>query len=322
MTKYRSNLPQHSGKICITDGGMETDLIFNKQISLPEFASYDLLRTQDGYEFLYQYFTVYADIARRFGVGLILETPTWRANPDWGEKIGDSSEAIHQLNLKAVVLVEQIRQDFETAETPIVSSGCIGPRRDGYRPDIIMTVSQAQCYHSQQISTFAQSRADMVSALTLNYINEAIGITLAAKAFNLPVSISFTLETDGKLPSGDTLEQAIKAVDAATDSYPAYFMINCAHPTHFCHILGNETCNNRLRGIRANASCSSHAELDEAEELDDGNPQELGEQLADIRRQSPQINVIGGCCGTDHRHIELIAFCCSSTATSLVENAV
>lgn len=311
MSKYRSNLPQQSDKICITDGGMETDLIFNKQINLPEFASYDLLRTQQGYETLFEYFKDYAELAQRFNLGLILETPTWRANPDWGKKIGDSLNSLHQFNLKAVKLVEHIRQDFETELAPIVISGCIGPRGDGYTPDSIMTAFEAQSYHSVQIESFSQSNVDMVSALTLNYVEEAIGITLAAKQFNLPICISFTVETDGKLPTGESLEHAIHAVDQATDNAPAYYMINCAHPTHFSEILGDELCATRLKGIRANASSCSHAELDEAEELDYGNPQELGQQFANIRARFPHVNIIGGCCGTDYRHIEQIAVCCS-----------
>jgi len=311
MSIYQSNLPQLSGKFCITDGGMETDLIFNKNIDLPEFASYDLLRTQEGYETLYEYYESYAKLAQRFNVGLILETPTWRANPDWGKKIGDSVDAIHYFNLKAVKQIEQIREQYGTEDSPIVISGCIGPRGDGYRPGSLMTASQAQQYHSTQIESFSQSNADLVSALTFNYIDEAIGVALAAKQFNLPVCISFTVETDGKLPTGESLAEAIKAVDEATDNGPVYYMLNCAHPTHFFDILKDEQCIARLRAIRANASSCSHEELDEAEELDDGNPHELGQQFSEIRDRFPHINVLGGCCGTDYRHIEQIAVNCA-----------
>lgn len=311
MTKYRFNLPQKTAKICITDGGMETDLVFNKQIALPEFAAYDLLRSSQGTETLYDYFVDYADLARRYELGLILETPTWRANSDWGKKIGDSPDDLQQINSKAVQLIEQIRQEFESTQSPVVISGCIGPRGDGYRPGSLMSASEAMQYHAVQIQTFAQTNVDMVAALTLNYIEEAIGITRAALQQNLPVCISFTLETDGKLPTGETLEQAISAVDAATSQGPVYYMTNCAHPTHFTHMLDNTVCKSRLQGLRANASSCSHEELDEAEILDDGNPAELGQQFADIRTQFPQINVIGGCCGTDLRHIEQIAEKCT-----------
>lgn len=311
MTKYRFDLPQHSGKLCITDGGLETEFVFNKQVDLPEFASYDLLRSEQGYSALYDYFSVYAKMAHHYEVGLILETPSWRANPDWGHKIGDSLETLNCLNQRGVKLIEQLREQFETTNSPIVISGCIGPRGDGYSPEFFMTDNEAQNYHRFQISSFAETNVDMVAALTLNYVDEAIGVTLAAKEFDLPVCISFTVETNGQLPTGESLEHAIQAVDQATNAYPAYFMINCAHPTHFQHSLNNETCRTRLKGLRANASSCSHAELDEAEELDEGNPYELGKQFADILTKFPQINIIGGCCGTDHRHIEQIAYYCS-----------
>jgi len=311
MAKYRTELPQQNGKICLTDGGLETDFVFNKQIDLPEFASYDLLRTEQGYSSLYNYFSVYAKLAQRYQLGLILETPTWRANPSWGEKIGDSADTLHLVNQKAVELLEQIRENFETNNTPIIISGCIGPRGDGYNPELFMSAAQAQTYHSQQMASFAESSVDMVAALTLNYVDEAIGISLSAKAHKLPVCISFTVETNGRLPTGETLEQAIQTVDEETNHYPNYFMINCAHPTHFQRSLDNQTCKSRLKGLRANASSCSHAELDEAENLDDGNPRELGKQFAELRSQFPQINIIGGCCGTDHRHIEQIALCCT-----------
>lgn len=311
MAKYRRNLPQNTGKICITDGGLETDLVFHKQIALPEFASYDLLKSDEGYTTLLDYFMEYAELAKQYKVGLILETPTWRANSDWGAKIGDSQESLVQINLTSVKLIEEVRHQFENEHTPIIISGCIGPRGDGYQPDFFMSISEAQRYHQLQIETFAQSNADMVAALTINYIDEAIGITLAAQQVNLPVCISFTVETDGKLPTGETLAEAIDAVDQASQTEPVYYMINCAHPTHFLNVLKEDICKKRLRGLRANASTCSHAELDEAEHLDEGNPEELGKQFSTIRRQYPFVNIIGGCCGTDIRHIRQITEYCS-----------
>lgn len=307
MAMYRENLPQMSNKLCITDGGMETTLVFHQQIDLPEFASYDLLRNEEGYDTLFTYYKNYAQMAAEHNVGLILETPTWRANPDWGEKIGDSTETLSALNKTAVKLVKHIRDDYATPDSPIVISGCIGPRGDGYVASSKMTTEEAEHYHSEQIAIFSDSDADMVAALTLNYVEEAIGITCAAQRYNIPVCISFTLETDGRLPTGETLEDAIAAVDEATQSGPAYYMINCAHPTHFSHLIeqGGEWLH-RLKGIRGNASCLSHAELDEAEVLDEGNPEEFGEQCQHLLRQANSLTVIGGCCGTDTRHIEQV----------------
>lgn len=307
MSEYRHCLPQLNGKFCITDGGMETDFCFNHKIELPEFAAYDLLRDEAGYSRLFDYYKSFAELAQRFAVGLVLETPTWRANPDWGTKLGDSKEALHKLNLASVKLVEHVREDFNSEEAPIIISGCVGPRGDGYRPDGLMSAHEAQHYHTQQLATFAESNVDMVAALTINYAAEAEGITKAAQQLNLPVCISFTVETDGNLPTGQTLGEAIMAVDQATDNGPAYYMINCAHPSHFGHLFtGDEPWLDRIKGLRANASCLSHEELDGSETLDDGEPITFGRELGELKAHNKQLTVLGGCCGTDYRHIEQV----------------
>lgn len=312
MSKYRKQLPQLSNKTFITDGGLETSLIFHNNIEIPEFAAYDLLRSQEGYETLLDYYITYAALAQKYKQGLVLETPTWRANSDWGEKIGDSNKQLAILNAKAVQLIKSIRDDYENEDTPIVVSGCLGPRGDGYSPTSIMTASQAKTYHIAQIATFHESDVDMVAALTVNYVDEAIGITLAAQEYDMPVCISFTLETDGKLPTGESLEDAITLVDSATQNGPVYYMINCAHPSHFDHLIdASSPWLKRLKGLRCNASCLSHAELDECTELDDGNPQEFGFEFKYLKKQAPHLTVLGGCCGTDERHIEAI---CESVA--------
>lgn len=300
-------LPQLAGKICITDGGMETDLVFHHQLDLPYFAAYDLLRHQQGYDTLFDYYKSYAELALKYKLGLILETVTWRANADWGAKIGDSLQDLEKFNLQSVKLIEHIREEYEDEDAPIVISGCLGPRGDGYTPSQTMSVSEAQDYHSTQIATFAKSNADMIAGLTLNYVEEAIGLTLAAQEHGLPVCISFTVETDGKLPTGDTLAQAIHAVDQATNDGPVYYMINCAHPTHFSHLFHTqERWLNRVKGLRGNASCLSHAELNESETLDEGSPTQFGAELGALKSLSPHITVLGGCCGTDYRHIEQV----------------
>ena len=310
MGIFTQQLPQLADKVFITDGGLETDLVFHHQLDLPYFAAYDLLRHQQGYDTLFDYYKSYAELAKSYQLGLILETVTWRANTDWGGKIGDSPQDLENLenfNLQSVKLLEHVREEYGIAETPIVISGCIGPRGDGYVPSQKMTSSEAQDYHSVQIATFAQSNADMIAAITLNYVEEAIGITLAAQEHDLPVCISFTVETDGKLPTGDTLVEAIHAVDRATDRGPAYYMINCAHPTHFSHLFrAQDRLLNRVKGLRGNASCLSHDELNESEALDEGNPTQFGAELSDLKAMSPHLTVLGGCCGTDHRHIEEI----------------
>ena len=308
MNRYRKQLPQIDDELFITDGGLETTLIFHDGIELRHFAAFDLLKTDEGTAALRHYYLRYVDIAKRSRRGIVLETATWRANADWGEKLGYDAEALAVANRNAVDLLVRIRDGCDTRDTPIVVSGNVGPRGDGYRPDARMAPDAARAYHAPQIDVFAETGADMAAAFTMNYVEEAIGIALAARRADMPFAISFTVETDGRLPSGASLAEAIERTDDATGGYPVYYMINCAHPTHFEHALhegGAWTA--RIRGLRANASKRSHAELDERADLDIGNPRELAAHYRALRRLLPRLAVVGGCCGTDHRHVQAIS---------------
>lgn len=304
MSKYRKHLPQLKDQLFVTDGGLETTLIYHEGIDLPYFAAFDLLKDDTGIAVLRRYFVRYIELARSHGLGVILEAPTWRANPDWAAKLGYDAVALADANRKAIGLLLEIRAALETARTKIVISGNLGPRGDGYIADLRMDAAEARDYHAPQVQTFADTDADMVAAFTMNYVEEAIGIVHAARAAQMPVAISFTLETDGRLPSGQTLQDAIAQTEAATDAYAAYYMINCAHPTHFQQSLQGGDWLKRIRGVRANASCKSHAELDASTTLDAGNPDELGAQYRELRSTLNRLAVIGGCCGTDHRHVD------------------
>jgi len=311
MTSATHSLPQMNGGLFLTDGGIETTLIFHDGFELPCFAAFDLLKDERGTRALRRYFARHAWVARTNGLGFILESPTWRASRDWGDKLGYSAADLEEANRKAIRLLRDVKAIYEAPRTKMVISGCVGPRGDGYEPGKVMSPDEAQAYHSQQIRIFAEEKVDMVSAMTMTNIEEAIGVVRAAQDSGLPVVISFTVETDGNLPTGDSIGNAIASVDRATGNGPAYYMINCAHPTHFGHILlSGEPWIARIGGMRANASRLSHAQLDNATELDDGDPAEFGRQLADIRSRLKRMNVLGGCCGTDHRHIERIAMSC------------
>jgi S-methylmethionine-dependent homocysteine/selenocysteine methylase len=299
---YRTGLPQLEGDLWLTDGGIETTLIFHQGLDLPAFAAFVLLRDEQGTDALRRYYAPYLELASEQGVGFVLESPTWRASPRWAAELDISESELDELNRRAIALMEELR---DGAGVPAVISGCIGPQDDGYSPQTKLTADAAQEYHSTQIGTFADTAADMVTAITMTYADEATGVTRAAQAAGLPVAISFTVETDGRLPSGQELGDAIAEVDDATDGGPAYYMVNCAHPTHFEAVL-DERAANRIRGLRANASTKSHAELDEAEELDEGDPADLGARYAALRAQLPALGVVGGCCGTDDRHVGAI----------------
>jgi S-methylmethionine-dependent homocysteine/selenocysteine methylase len=301
--RTRDRLPQLDGQLFLTDGGIETTLIFHEGLDLPLFAAFDLLKDDEGTEALRRYYEPYLELARERGLGFVLESPTWRASPRWAAEIGYGADELDALNRKAIALMEELRERY-AGGAPIVISGCIGPQDDGYSPETKLSAAEAQDYHSTQIGTFADTSADMVCAVTMTYADEAVGITRAAQDTGVPAAISFTLETDGRLPSGQELGAAIEQVDAETDAAPAYYMINCAHPTHFEDVLeGGAAWARRIRGLRANASMKSHAELDEAEELDEGDPDDLGERYAALKEKLPELNVLGGCCGTDHRHV-------------------
>lgn len=301
---YRNHLPQLDGGLFLTDGGIETTLIFHEGLDLPAFAAFDLLKDEEGTEALRRYYEPYAALAREHGVGFVLESPTWRASPRWARELGYSEKELEKLNRKAIALMEEIRDRYKSNGAPVVISGCVGPQDDGYSPATKLTAAAAQDYHATQIATFSDTAADMVTAITMTYVDEAIGLTRAATQSELPVAISFTVETDGRLPSGQALGEAIRQVDDETGGAPAYYMINCAHPTHFDGVIGeHEPWHDRIRGLRANASAKSHAELDEATELDEGDPADLGARYAGLKAKLPELNVLGGCCGTDHRHV-------------------
>jgi S-methylmethionine-dependent homocysteine/selenocysteine methylase len=312
VAKYRDHLPQLSGHLFLTDGGIETSLIYLQGFDLPYFAAFDLLKDDRGLAALRAYFEPYARIAREQQLGIVLESPTWRASTDWADKLGYSEEQLADIRRRSVDLLVDLRREYETPTSPVVISGCLGPRGDGYSPTNRMGAHEAAAYHAPEIRGFAATDADLVTAITMNYPEEAIGIARAAQDEGMPVVVSFTVETDGRLPTGDTLQEAIEAVDAQTGSAPAYYMVNCAHPTHFAGVLaGGADWTHRIRGLRANASRKSHAELDISTTLDAGNPDELAGEYRDIRARLRNLNVVGGCCGTDHRHIERIALVCS-----------
>jgi homocysteine S-methyltransferase len=299
---YRDRLPQLDADVFLTDGGIETVLIFHEGLELPAFAAFTLL--DDGIETLRRYYEPYARLAREHGVGFVAEAPTWRASPRWAAELGYSLAELDAHNRRAIALMGELRRDDGP---PVVISGCVGPCDDGYDPAERLSADAAEAYHAIQVGTFADTEADMVTAITMTYAEEAIGVARAAARHGLPAVISFTVETDGRLPSGQPLGEAIAQVDAACGDAVAYYMVNCAHPTHFAHVLDGAAALERIRGVRPNASRKSHAELDEAEELDTGDPGELADQVAALRGALPALSVFGGCCGTDQRHIAALA---------------
>ena len=286
----------------VTDGGLETDLIFNQGVDLPDFAAFPLLEDERGRALLSDYYDQYAAIAADAGAGLVLESPTWRANTDWAARLGYDEARLAAVNESAVVFLREIADRWRDRVPAIRVSGQVGPRGDGYRPGAAVDPDEAAAYHRPQLAAFARAGADQATVLTLTDVGEALGVVAAARDVGLPVAIGFTVETDGRLPLGTTLEEAVTAVDAAGG--PAYFVVNCAHPQHIERGLGDDgSWRSRIQGLRVNASTMSHEELDNSTELDAGDPDRLAVDHARIEASFPAMSVVGGCCGTDARHV-------------------
>jgi S-methylmethionine-dependent homocysteine/selenocysteine methylase len=297
-----------SDDFMITDAGIETVLLFQRGIDLPSFAAFPLLDTEDGRRALAEYIGDFVSLADRHGAGLVLETPTWRANPDWGAALGYSRDDLRRVAHESVQAADATRST-RTGSGRTLISGCVGPRGDGYVPGEVMSAHEAAAYHSQQIGDMADAGADLVTSFTFSYLEEGVGFAAAAAERGIPAVVGFTVETDGRLPTGMPLGEAIESVDAATGSSVAWYMVNCAHPDHVAADLpdGSESWAGRVGALRSNASRLSHAELDEAEELDDGDPSELAQGAMSLRTAFPNLQIVGGCCGTDIRHVTAMA---------------
>jgi len=307
MNKYRNDLPQLSGDLFLTDAGLETDLIFNHGIEIREFAAHTLLPDVRGREAVANYLRGFLALANEHDAGIVLDSQTWKAHLHWATDLAANEQELYETNKEAVAFIAALRDEFSANNKPIVLNGVIGPRGDAYAPEARLAAKEAEDYHSKQIGWLAETEVDMITALTFTQSDEAIGVVRAAQSAGLPAVVSFTVETDSRLPTGQPLDEAIDAVDDATDSAAAYFMVNCAHPDHFFDVLDGSEWTRRIRGLRCNASRLSHAELDECEVLDDGDPVELADQYKALTTRMPWLNVFGGCCGSDLRHVARIA---------------
>lgn len=307
MARYRHSLPQLNGGAFLSDGGMETDLIFNRGVDLPLFASFPLVETKEGRKHLVDYYESFLTIARDRRAGFILDSATWRSNPDWAAQLGYDAKALDRVNRAAIDLIADLRATWDKSVTTIVLNGVLGPRGDGYKAGRMEAI-EAEDYHAAQMASFAKTETDMVSAITMNTIFEAVGIAHAAKEAKLPCVVSFTVETDGRLVGGQSLKEAVETTEEATNGSPAYYMVNCAHPSHFDQAFAKgEAWVKRILGVRANASAKSHQELDESPTIDIGDMADLSRRYSALRRSIPKLSIYGGCCGTDHRHIAMIS---------------
>ena len=307
MSAKRPALPNETSRIFLTDGGTETWLIYKAGLDLPNFSSFHLLNDPAASKQIKSYYRAFADIAVEHGTAFIFDSLTYRASRDWGALLGFSEAALVEMNLMALDFYRGVAKEAGLAGDDVVISGCVGPKGDAYELNEALTADGAQDYHQRQVDTFKAGNADIVTALSLSSSQEAIGIVRAAQSAGLPSAISFLVEKDHCLQSGESLRAAIETVDQETDSAAAYFMINCAHPIDFGPALKSQEWVTRIHGIRANASKAEHSFLNLLGQLDEGDPDELASEYASLRSQFPDMNVFGGCCGTDFSHVRKIS---------------
>jgi S-methylmethionine-dependent homocysteine/selenocysteine methylase len=293
-------VPMPGGPGYVSDGGLETDLIYHYGFDLPEFAAFPLVEQDRGRAALARYFAKVADIARRAGANAMFEAPTWRANPDWAAKLGYDTKALDASNRAAISLLRRFADEADGV-SDVAVAGVVGPRGDGYVAGERADVDEAAGYHRAQLESFAAARADLAFACTLTGPDEGAGIVQAANEVGIPVAISFTVETDGRLPDGTSLRAAIDQVDAVGEV--AFFGVNCAHPSHIQPAIEPGDWLERIGSVLPNASAKTHAELDEAAELDEGDPVALAVDTRALRDELRAVSVMGGCCGTDARHV-------------------
>jgi len=299
--------PGRSETIYLSDGGLQTDLIYHHGFQIPSFAAHTLLADDRGREAVRHYFEGFLTLARTTGSGFLLDTQTWKAHACWAGELGHSEADLRRINGEAAAFANRLRDAFSGNDGPIVLSGTLGPRGDAYARDTAISAAEAEDYHAPQIGWLVDSGVDMITAYTLSRPEEAVGIVRAARNTGVPVAISFTTETDATLAGGLPLKDGIAQVDDETDGGAEYFLVNCAHPDHFFTALDGADWSRRILGVRCNASNKSHAQLDASDSLDDGDPEALAEQYESLSQRMPWLKIFAGCCGTDLRHVTEIA---------------
>ena len=307
MSATACQLPGPGSKTFITEGGVETHMQYKRGHELRHFCLFDLMNDPKAVADLRAYHEGIIEVALKHKTGAVLDGIHYRSSRDWGELLGYSTEGLEDIVVQGIEFYKDLAREFATDDSPMPVSGVVGPRGDAYSVGKVMNATESEDYHSEQVETMRNAGADMITALTFSQVEEAIGVVRAAQSTGIPVVVSFTLGADGNLKIGSSFGDAIEAVDKATDSGPIYYMINCTHPVDFAPAFetpGDWT--NRLGGFRPNASSLDHGVLCSLGHLEEGDPVELGQQMAGMARRFPHLNVWGGCCGTDYDHIDAI----------------
>lgn len=299
--------PRLDDRIYITEGGIETEILYKWGFELPEFSMYPLLDNADAMKTIHAMFDRVFAAAAAHDAGIVLAGLDYRASPDWAEKIGYSRDQLDAFIHRNIAFLKGRREAHADRVRDVYIAATCGPRGDAYGTGGTITEDEAEAYHAFQIAASKAAGADLVIGITFNNIPESIGFVRAAQDVGIPVGISLTLTPEGVMRSGPSLQQAVEEIDAATDGAAAWFGTNCAHPVEFEPALNGGAWTDRLRYVRPNASKMDKIALCKLGHLEDGDPEELGGQMADLKRRFPQADILGGCCGTDERHLGEIA---------------
>lgn len=298
---------QRDGKLYLTEGGIETEMMYKWGFDLPHFAMFPLLDNPEAMAAMRGMYRRYLDVAAKHGMCALMGGLDYRASPDWGALLGYSPESLAQANHRSIAFLRELAREYATDIPEILVQGFIGPRGDAYQLNRTITETEAEDYHSVQLATLKEADVDLAWAFTLNNVAEAIGIARAAARIEVPLAISFTLDDNSKLKSGPSLAEAIESVDAATGGSAVFFSINCSHPFEFEPGLESGDWIGRVRGLRPNASRMEKVALCKLGHLEEGDPVELGQLMGDLARRYPHMDIWGGCCGTGDVHLDEIA---------------
>ncbi|WP_242521620.1 homocysteine S-methyltransferase family protein [Motiliproteus sp. SC1-56] len=292
----------------MTEGGTETEIMYKFGFELPHFAMFPLLDNPKAVSALNGMYQRYLDTAAKHGFNALVGGLDYRASPDWGSLLGYSNTGLAEMQLRAIEFLRDVAKPYQGQIADIQIVGVVGPRGDAYALNKTISAQEAEAYHSTQLETLQQADVDLVWAATFNNVPEAVGVSRAAARCQLPLCMSFTLDSNHRLKSGPTLKQAIETVDLkAGDRRPDFYGINCSHPLEFSPAIEQAAWFERVRCLRPNAAMMDKISLCKLGHLEDGDPQDLGEQMGELARRFPHIDIWGGCCGTWERHLEQIA---------------
>ena len=295
----------------LTDAGLETVLVFEEGLDLPHFAAFPLLDSDEGRVVLRRYYEPFLRLARDRGSAFVLSSPTWRANPDWGELLGYDDKALAELNGRAVAFLEQVRDEVMPAEErdAVVIEGCIGPRSDAYSPTLRMDAASAAEYHGFQLPSVCRCRL-RAGVSTDAQLPGGSDRSRSRGSNGRP-------SDRGQLHRRDRRTVAERRFDRASDPRRGrgnrrhrpllHDQLRPPQPLRSCGAALKGQARRRIHGLRANASMKSHAELDAAEDLDAGDPTDLARRYVALRRELPELHVLGGCCGTNLSHVTAIS---------------